>query len=265
MECLFGRGKSSTDFCSDKAIYINNCGYFRGVDKDVETNRPHGRADYHLLVNAVGSMTVNGEVLTAGDAYLILPWESQRYVYKKSDPSLYYWLHFSGSRMPEILAHLSLRQGKYSLAESKGEAQEILGRMVSTVSNEWEGSDEYLAGQFYSLLSLLCSPRRRHEPFAKAVRLLKDPASRVSVAELAGMYQMSEEHFIRQFKAYIGQTPLGYRTSARMETARSLLLGTDLSVTDIACALGYDDPLYFSRVFKKSTGLSPRAYRARFG
>lgn len=264
MECLFARGKISTDFRSEKAIYINNCGYFRSLDKDVETSRPAGRADYHLLVNAVGSMTVNGIALREGEAYLIFPWESQTYTYGKGDPSLYYWLHFSGSRLPEVLTRLSLGSGKYSLAESRGEAQEILRRMVSAVSNEWEGGDEYLAGQFYSLLALLSSPKQTQNPFAKAVKRLLDPTDKVSVAELASSYQMSEGHFIRQFKSYLGHSPLEYRALKRMETARSLLLGTDMSVTDISLALGYEDALYFSRVFKKSTGFSPRAYRKKY-
>lgn len=263
MECLFARGKISTDFRSEKAIYINNCGYFRSLDKDVETSRPAGRADYHLLVNAVGSMTVNGIALREGEAYLFFPWQGQKYTYKKSDPSLYYWLHFSGSRLPEILEHLSLRQGKYSLAESKSEAEEILRRIIRAVSNEWAGSDEYLAGQFYSLLALLSSPKQNQNPFASAIRQLSDPTSNVSVAELAASYQMSEGHFIRQFKSFVGLSPLEYRAKGRMETARSLLLGTDMSVTDISLALGYEDPLYFSRVFKKRMGLSPREYRKK--
>lgn len=264
MECLFGRGKTHTDFCSDKAIHINNCGYFRALDKDVETSRPQGRADYHLLVNAFGSMTVNGELLREGEVYLIFPWESQKYTYEKGNPSLYYWLHFSGSRIPEILGHLSLRQGKYSLAESKSEAEEILRRMASILSREWDGCDEYLAGQCYSLLALLSAPKQYQHPFAKAIELLDDLTGKVSVVELAALYRMSEGHFIRQFKTYIGYSPLEYRAKRRMETARSLLLGTDMSVSDISLALGYEDPLYFSRVFKKSTGHSPRAYRKKY-
>ena len=110
----------------------------------------------------------------------------------------------------------------------------------------------------------MSQPRRNKNPFSKAVKRLCDPTDRASVAELAEAYGMSEGHFIRQFKAYTGQTPLEYRAFKKTETAKSLLVGTDMSVTDISLSLGFDDPLYFSRVFKRQTGISPREYRNKY-
>jgi len=264
MECVFGRGKKITDFASERPIYINNCGYWHGLEKDVHTSRPRGRADYHLLFNASGELLVNGESLYTGEAYILFPWEKQEYTYLCRENSIYYWLHFSGTKIPEILEYLSLTGGKYSLFESKGEAEEILRRILKAVSGEWEGTDGYAAGQLYSLLSLLSEPRRNQNPFTKAIKMLCDPQCRVSVSELSELYGMSEGYFIRQFKSYTGQTPLEYKAFKRVETAKSLLVGTDMSVTDISESLGFDDPLYFSRVFKRQTGVSPREYRNKY-
>ena len=264
MECLFARGKKITDFASRRAIYVNNCGYWRALEKDISINRPNGRSDYHLIFNASGGLTVNGERICEGEAYIIFPWERQDYTYESRENSIYYWLHFSGTSVDGILKGLSLCGGKYSLLESKGEAEEILRRIIKAVSGEWEGTDEYVAGQLYSLFALLSAPRRNKNPFTKAIKRLCDQKERVSVAELAESYGMSEGHFIRQFKSYTGQTPLEYRVTKRMETAKSLLAGTDLSVTDISSSLGFDDPLYFSRVFKRHTGVSPRDYRNKY-
>ena len=261
MECMFGRGKQITDFASESPIYINNCGYWRGLEKNVSTSRQQGRADYHLLFNVSGEILVNGELLEAGEAYVLFPWEKQEYTYLCRENSFYYWLHFSGTKIAELFECLSLKSGKYSLLESKGEAEEILRRILKAVSGEWEGADGYAAGQLYSLLALLSAPRRNKIPFTKAIKRLCDPNDRVSVAELSELYGMSEGHFIRQFKSYTGQTPLEYRAFKRIETAKSLLAGTDMSVTDISFSLGYEDPLYFSRVFKRQTGVSPREYR----
>ena len=94
--------------------------------------------------------------------------------------------------------------------------------------------------------------------------MLRDPKNRSTVTELSELYNMSEGHFIRQFKVYTGYTPLEYRAMKRMENAKSLLSGTDMSVSDISESLGFDDPLYFSRVFKKNTGISPREYRKKY-
>lgn len=80
-------------------------------------------------------------------------------------------------------------------------------------------------------------------------------------AQVSGM---SRYHFIRTFRAQCGNTPHAYFQSLRMDRARLLLTETDISVGSIAEMLGYNDSFYFSTVFKKSTGLSPRAYRIKF-
>ena len=264
MECLFGRGKAITDFASERPVYVNNCGYMRKLEKDFTTSRPKGRADYHLLFNASGEILVCGETVREGEAYLILPWERQEYTYMSRDNALYYWLHFSGSQVESILGQMSVAGGKYSFAESKGEAEEILRKMINAVSGEWECADEYAAGQLYSLLALMSAPNKTQNPFLKAIKRLCDPSDKACVSELAEWYNMSEGHFIRQFRSYTGYTPLEYRARKRIENAKSLLSGTDISITDISSTLGFDDPLYFSRVFKKNTGMSPREYRNKY-
>ena len=264
MECFYARGKNSTDFSSEMPMHINNCGYMRKLEKDVSICRPGGRSDYHLLFNASGEIIVNGEVLTEGDAYLVLPWEKQEYTYISKENAIYYWIHFSGTKIPEMLERLSLKGGRFSLLESKGETEDILRRIIKSVSESWESMEEYAVGQFYALMALLSAPCRSKNPFLKAIKRLSTPKDKATVAELAEMYNMSEGHFIRQFKSFTGYTPLEYRSRKVVENAKSLLSGTDMPITDISESLGFEDPLYFSRVFKKNAGMSPREYRKKF-
>ncbi len=72
---------------------------------------------------------------------------------------------------------------------------------------------------------------------------------------------MSTSWFIRNFKLYTKTTPLNYILSIRIANAQSLLENTKYNITEIAAIAGYDNPLYFSRLFKKQTGLSPSEYR----
>ena len=264
MECFYARSKISTDFASEMPMHINNCGYIRKLEKDVSVNRPNGRSDYHLLFNVSGEISINGERLSEGDAYIVLPWEKQEYTYVSKENAIYYWLHFSGTNIPELLRSMSLGSGKYSLFDSKGEAEDIIRRVIKSISENWESADAYASGQLCSLLALLAKPCHTKNPFSRAIKRLSNPGDKVTVAELSEMYNMSEGHFIRQFKAYTGYTPLEYRASKIVENAKSLLSGTDMPITDISEALGFDDPLYFSRVFKKSVGVSPRDYRKNY-
>ncbi len=72
---------------------------------------------------------------------------------------------------------------------------------------------------------------------------------------------MSVSWFIRSFRHYMGMTPMQYITSIRINKARELLKNTDYSIQEISALSGYENPLYFSRIFHKQTGYSPSRYR----
>lgn len=81
-------------------------------------------------------------------------------------------------------------------------------------------------------------------------------------ATLAAVAKMSLPHYFVIFKRCTGSTPIDYFIKLRMERARELLATTSCSVKEIAGVLGYDDPLYFSRVFKSVNQTTPTQYRA---
>jgi AraC-like DNA-binding protein len=78
------------------------------------------------------------------------------------------------------------------------------------------------------------------------------------LAEVAGM---SRFYFCHSFKEVTGQTISDYINYIRISMAESKLDNTDLSITDIALSVGFDDINYFSRVYKKHKGISPKAAR----
>ncbi|MDQ0068681.1 AraC-like DNA-binding protein [Variovorax boronicumulans] len=87
---------------------------------------------------------------------------------------------------------------------------------------------------------------------------LEPPAS---VAQLAREAGLSTSHFITQFSALFGQTPLQCRTRARLERAREWLLASNEPATQIGLALGFDNLGSFSRLFTRHFGMPPRVYR----
>jgi AraC-like DNA-binding protein len=80
---------------------------------------------------------------------------------------------------------------------------------------------------------------------------------------LAGIANMSLPHYFALFKRVVGSSPIDYLIKLRMEHARRLLAETSWSVKEVAMSLGYDDPLYFSRVFKSVNQTAPSNFRAR--
>jgi transcriptional regulator GlxA family with amidase domain len=83
----------------------------------------------------------------------------------------------------------------------------------------------------------------------------------LQAAALASRANVSLSHYFALFKRLTGCTPIDYFIHLRMERAREMLESTALTVKEVAAALGYDDPFYFSRVFKSTSGLAPTDYR----
>ena len=83
----------------------------------------------------------------------------------------------------------------------------------------------------------------------------------ISVEDYASSRGMSTSWFIRSFKDFTGVTPMHYILALRIANAQSLLENTDYTVAEISRLVGYEDQLYFSRLFKKQNGLSPSQFR----
>ncbi len=83
----------------------------------------------------------------------------------------------------------------------------------------------------------------------------------ISLEELAGEVGMSPSHFGRVFKETVGETPMQYVLSYRVEQAIQMLEDSSLRLGEIAFACGFADQAHFSRSFKRVTGTTPRQYR----
>jgi YesN/AraC family two-component response regulator len=82
-------------------------------------------------------------------------------------------------------------------------------------------------------------------------------------SEVAKLCDMTPSRFCREFKATFGMTFLECVSRQRVLAAKRLLANPDMSVTDVAAAVGFVDPSYFTRVFRKQQGISPTDYRSQ--
>lgn len=88
--------------------------------------------------------------------------------------------------------------------------------------------------------------------------------SGISIAELAAIACVSEDHFIRLFKREMQQTPVKYINAKKIEKAQLLLLTTPSSIRDIAMDLSFDNISYFNKIFRQFTGKTPSEYRREY-
>lgn len=83
---------------------------------------------------------------------------------------------------------------------------------------------------------------------------------KMSLEDLAALAGLSGSHYTRLFKKYTNYSPIQYLTHLRMDRAKELLILSDYKLKSIASSVGYDDELYFSRLFKKVVGLPPSVF-----
>jgi AraC-like DNA-binding protein len=100
--------------------------------------------------------------------------------------------------------------------------------------------------------------RKIEESVAYMMRHLDES---LQVATLAARANVSPSHFFALFKRRVGCAPIDYFIRLRMQHACRLLDGTVMSVKEVAATLGYDDPFYFSRIFKSVNRVAPTEYR----
>ena len=83
----------------------------------------------------------------------------------------------------------------------------------------------------------------------------------IAVKDIAGYFGYSEAYFCKRFKQYFGHSFVSYLTDYRMQRAEELMRTSSLSIKEIGKAVGYPDPNYFTKVFRRVRGVSPSSFR----
>lgn len=92
-----------------------------------------------------------------------------------------------------------------------------------------------------------------------------DLAKQWSIADLADLVHLSPSHLTRLFTRYTGVPPISHLTQLRAERAASLLVETTMNIDEVGRTVGWPDPSYLSRRFRRIYGMTPSDYRQHFG
>ena len=259
-----------TDYSSARFLCVNAIGLQKHTLFDTTVERTQGRSDYHVLYVKGGSCTAffhgKEERLTAGDFILYPPHVPHKYIFLVKDACESYWLHFSGTAAAEILAQAALGGGIYRLPASESITalfRDMINLSLSgTKENRLEQSALLLS--FLSLLSRQIKGETDPDGFVRVKYAMAKEIDRpYDAARYAAMCALSESRFSHKFKEKTGLPPLSYFLSLKLERAKEMLASSDLTVGEIACSVGFESPLYFSRFFKQQIGESPSHYKKR--
>ncbi len=262
-----------------KPLVVGSCGTYRlSRHPKLPTYRPRGRLDFQIIYVCAGTAhfhfdnAENDTVVSAGHMVLYRPKEFQKYEYYATDKTEVYWVHFTGGNVKNILRSYGIQDDMRVLYSGASmEYERIFKRMIYEMQRCQKDYEEMLVLLLRHLLILL------HRQLTRA-HILKneyldgemDAAAQyfndhyntdISIREYAASRGMSISWFIRNFRGYTGLTPAQYIISIRITTAQMLLETTKYTVSEIARIVGYENPLYFSRIFHKHKGFSPSEYR----
>ncbi|MCI8517012.1 MAG: AraC family transcriptional regulator [Hungatella sp.] len=259
-----------------RPLVVGSCGTYRLYTRPkLPTYRPRGRIDFQILYVAAGKAHFffddRDTVVTAGHMVLYQPKEVQKYVYYGVDQTEVFWVHFTGSEVKNILKSFGIPLVGHVFYTGKSPAyQRLFQEMIQELQlcrPYYEDLLSMLLRQLFILISrqLACGPKLAgyvQNEMEAAVRHFSDNYnSEITIDDYAASMHRSTVWFIRSFKQYTGVTPMQYIISLRISNAQRLLGTSEYNVTEIASIVGYDNPLYFSRLFKKQTGMAPSEYR----
>ncbi len=265
----------SSEKLSDRHLEINSCALQEVTDRNRSMLRRDGRVDYHILyiIKGVCYLTEEGEQIAvpAGHMILYLPGERQEYAFLAADKTLSGYIHFSGTGCAALLAALGL-EGKrvYKVGESSHLTQVFKEMVEEWVLKKpfWQENSAALLQRFLTAAARRChydaagiNLRLRHSMEAICLQMHKDYRQNRDLSYYAGLCHLSVGRFAHLFKESTGRSPGRYLQEIRVNAALELLAGTDLSVSEVAQAVGVEDVNYFCRMIKKHTGRTPKTQR----
>lgn len=264
-----------------KPLVVGSCGTYRLSSRPkLPTYRPRGRLDFQIIYIASGrayfhfDRPENETVVAAGNIVLFRPKEFQKYEYYGMDKTEVYWIHFTGGNVKNLLR-------KYGFSDNRRvfhvgislEYERIFKRIILEMQRCQDDYEEMMALLLRHLLIVFHRELKKehvrrneyldHEMEAATFYFNENYHRDICIEEYAASRGMSVSWFIRNFKKYTGTTPMQFITSIRITNAQMLLETTDYAVNEISRIVGYENPLYFSRLFCKQRGCPPSQYRKK--
>ena len=263
-------------------LRINNCGYYRvHTTPVIKTPHPEGRNDYQLLYIAAGKGyfyfkgSKDPTVVTKGNMILFRPGEPQVYCYYAADKTEVYWVHFTGWKVEEYLARYALPHDENVFYTGVSpDYPWIYNQMIRELQLQRVNHEDMLNLYMHHIfITINRYIKERTEmktdtinDIERAIHYFKDNYNKpISIEQYAAEHLMSVNRFIHNFKSVMKVSPMQYIISLRIATARGYLENSTKNISEISNEIGYENALYFSRLFRKYTGMSPTEYRKKKG
>ncbi|QEH41614.1 AraC family transcriptional regulator [Chitinophaga sp. XS-30] len=257
-------------------IYITHIGYFPKAAYHYR-ERKKGCVDNILIycLRGKGWYIIGDKQYHVGpNQFIHIPATTQymRYGADDKDPWTIYWVHFSGEDMAAFnnMLRITEKDGPQNIAFNEKSIQ-IWENIYQSLEMGYSKDNLMNANLcLHYFLATFLYPDKHTEQAGNAAQDLVTESilfmrsrlgEKLTVEDLAMRHQLSHSHFSNLFRKATGMSPIDYFIQLKIQKACQLLYDASIKVKDVAMAIGYDDPYYFSRLFKKLMDMSPEQYR----
>lgn len=230
---------------------------------------------FHYILDGKGIYETNGQryELHKGQGFLVTPGTICYYEADANEPWTYCWVGFDGIKASALIRQAQLSDESPIYTWEKSEFFEHSIQQMKQSKSMKAGRELKLTGLLYLWLSAMIDCRgselkdkakenSKEHYIAQVVHFIEvNYANKITVQSISQFVGLQRSYLSALFKEVMGISLQDYLISYRMRKACELLSGTTLMVGDIARSVGYEDPLLFSKMFKKSMQLSPTQYR----
>ncbi len=256
----------NSDF-ADQDLYVREIGHSLSCPGVVKG--PWIRDSFILHYIRQGRGLFNGCPAGPGQGFLIVPQAVHTFQADLNDPWEHCWIMFDGAKARMLLEQSCLAVQNHVFAMPM--VSQCFAVLQAALTEEQTD-----CGCAWSMLSALLRLLSWHgkslaEPaptdpqtlyVRQAVAYMQANYCRdIAVADIAAAVNLSAKYLCRLFQTRLGSSPQNYLIRLRVSRAEALLVRPDLSVSEIARSVGYENPLYFSQVFRKHRGKTPTEHR----
>jgi len=216
--------------------------------------------------------------ITANQAFILPKNKAHAYGCNINHTWTIYWIHFDGYLAPHMAKGLEKPISISTESNSRmKERFKLFEEIFQTLKNGYSrqnlefstttllyflGSVKYL--NTYRLATVLLKSPDEKDLIENAIHFMRENIHKKLIIKFIADYVgTSVSHFSTIFQSKTGSSPLAYFTHIKIQEACNYLDFSDFKINQISAKVGYEDPLYFSRIFKKTMGISPILYRKK--
>ena len=256
-------------------FYVTSIGYFPNAKHHYKKeNNTSSNKDFILLYCLTGFGYVklkNQSFVLKPDTFFIIPPDTPYVYYSDSKNSWsIFWAHFKGKESAYLYARFM--KNKHAVTITSVYATAMLDQILENIdllkSETHQDLIEYTCIIVRNFLCFLVYQNKYHFPHQKeslvnrATEFLKDNLDQnIKIEDLSKEFNLSVSRFTEVYKKQTGYAPIQHLILLRIQKSCVYLQLTDLSIKEVSAKVGFEDPFYFSRMFKKMMGVAPKYYK----